>query len=152
MRVEIKRGEKMEKPYIDHGLVEAGDNCFNCEQTIGTQLYLHWPEKDIYLCSSCLMDLFECVFGAVRSNKKEVEQYKKTKIANDLRWEIWKRDDFTCQYCRTRSNLAIDHIIPESRGGKTIRTNLVTCCNSCNSKKGSRTPEEANMPLIKDRR
>lgn len=65
------------------------------------------------------------------------------------RKNIMRRDNYQCQYCgRTKSDLTIDHVIPRSRGGADTWENLVTACNSCNSKKGNRTPEEAGMKLI----
>lgn len=58
------------------------------------------------------------------------------------------RDGFTCAYCGTKSkNLTIDHIVPKSRGGKSSFENCVASCVSCNSKKGRKTPSEANMFL-----
>jgi len=66
------------------------------------------------------------------------------------RRNIIQRDNLHCQYCNKEFNtkdLNIDHVIPSSRGGKSIWTNLVTSCTWCNSKKGNRTPEEANMKL-----
>ena len=57
------------------------------------------------------------------------------------------RDNYTCAYCGTNKELTIDHIIPASRGGKTSFENCTTACRSCNHKKGSRTPREANMFL-----
>jgi 5-methylcytosine-specific restriction endonuclease McrA len=41
--------------------------------------------------------------------------------------------------------LTIDHVIPQSRGGKNSFENCVTSCFDCNNKKGNRTPNEANM-------
>ncbi len=63
------------------------------------------------------------------------------------RRNIMKRDRSTCQYCGTRSDLTLDHVLPKSRGGADSWENLVTACNNCNVKKGNRTPEEAGMPL-----
>jgi hypothetical protein len=60
---------------------------------------------------------------------------------------IHKRDNYECNYCGSHENLTVDHIIPASRGGMDTWENLTSCCVSCNGKKGSRTPEEANMPL-----
>jgi len=66
------------------------------------------------------------------------------------RKNILTRDNFTCQYCgRKRPPLTVDHIIPRERGGGDQWENLVTACGPCNSKKGNRTPEEANMKLLK---
>lgn len=62
--------------------------------------------------------------------------------------EIFRRDDFTCQYCGKRtSNLTVDHVVPRHRGGQHAWSNLVAACPSCNRRKGGRTPQEANMTL-----
>lgn len=63
------------------------------------------------------------------------------------RRNIMKRDRHTCQYCGTKSDLTLDHVLPRSRGGEDSWENLVTACNKCNVKKGNRTPDEASMPL-----
>lgn len=56
------------------------------------------------------------------------------------------RDGFRCAYCGTnKEKLTIDHILPKSRGGETNFENCVASCRSCNNKKGSRTPREADM-------
>lgn len=65
------------------------------------------------------------------------------------RRSIHQRDNYTCQYCGHTKDLSIDHIMPVSRGGKSTWENTVTACQKCNSKKGSRTPEEAGMPLAR---
>jgi 5-methylcytosine-specific restriction endonuclease McrA len=53
-----------------------------------------------------------------------------------------------CAYCgRTEGSLVVDHILPRSRGGTKAWHNLVLACQSCNDRKGDRTPEEAGMPL-----
>ncbi len=59
-------------------------------------------------------------------------------IPPDLRWRVWERDDFTCRRCGTRRHLAVDHIIPESKGGTLEIDNLQTLCRPCNSSKGAR--------------
>lgn len=68
------------------------------------------------------------------------------------RRNIFARDNHQCQYCGKRfakQDLTVDHVIPRSRGGGDSWDNLVLACVRCNLKKGSRTPEEANMPLIR---
>lgn len=67
------------------------------------------------------------------------------------RKNIFRRDDHTCQYCSCKldnTNATIDHVMPRSRGGKHRWENVVSCCLKCNRKKGDRTPQEANMPLM----
>ena len=71
------------------------------------------------------------------------------------RKNILMRDRYTCQYCAkvfNASELTLDHVIPRSRGGDTSWENLVACCHACNNKKGNRTPEEANMRLLRQPR
>ena len=63
------------------------------------------------------------------------------------RQRLFKRDNYECAYCGTKKNLTIDHILPKSRGGQNNWTNLVTCCSSCNLRKGSKTPEEFGVKL-----
>lgn len=63
---------------------------------------------------------------------------------------IFIRDNFTCMYCGKKYNkLTIDHVMPQSQGGKSSFENCVAACKSCNHKKGNRTPSEANMYIKK---
>lgn len=67
------------------------------------------------------------------------------------RRNILSRDDHRCQYCGRRfptSHLSIDHLLPKSRGGKSIWTNVVAACCPCNTRKGGRLPAEAGMKLL----
>jgi DNA replication protein DnaD len=65
-----------------------------------------------------------------------------------LRFNVFKRDDFTCQYCGRRTPqvvLELDHVVPVSAGGTNDIDNLITSCWECNRGKadgllGDRTP------------
>ncbi|MEO1021913.1 MAG: HNH endonuclease [Bacteroidota bacterium] len=72
-----------------------------------------------------------------------------TKIVLSRR-NVMRRDNFECMYCGKKSDLTIDHVQPKSRGGKDTWENLTTACESCNVKKGNRTPEEAQMELKRE--
>jgi hypothetical protein len=51
------------------------------------------------------------------------------------RFEVFKRDQFACQYCGLKSPevvLEVDHIVPVSNGGSDDPVNLTTSCWSCN--------------------
>ncbi|MFO7891926.1 MAG: HNH endonuclease [bacterium] len=66
------------------------------------------------------------------------------------RKNIIKRDKHICQYCGSvGGSVTIDHVIPKDKGGKDTWENLVCACMECNGKKGNRTPEQANMPLLR---
>jgi 5-methylcytosine-specific restriction endonuclease McrA len=58
---------------------------------------------------------------------------------------VFARDDWTCQYCGSRSNLTVDHVIPRSKGGSADWENIVACCAPCNRRKGDHLPHQANM-------
>lgn len=64
---------------------------------------------------------------------------------------LFARDRHICLYCGRRfaaKDLTRDHIIPSSRGGLDVYTNLATSCRACNARKDNRTPDEAKMPLL----
>ena len=65
---------------------------------------------------------------------------------------LFERDGSTCQYCGKsvlRKHLTRDHVIPRSRGGRDIWTNVVACCFECNSvRKRNRTPQEWGIELL----
>jgi len=60
-------------------------------------------------------------------------------ITKKLRFEVFKRDNFTCRYCGRKTPeviLEVDHVIPVSKGGTDDFENLVTSCFECNRGKG----------------
>jgi hypothetical protein len=62
-------------------------------------------------------------------------------IGKKLRFEVFKRDRFTCQYCGQAAPdvvLHVDHIDPVDNGGDNEIVNLVTSCQACNLGKGKR--------------
>ena len=68
------------------------------------------------------------------------------------RRNIFMRDSDACQYCGkrlARKHLSLDHVIPRSQGGKTNWENIVASCIPCNSRKGGRTPRQANLKLLR---
>lgn len=67
--------------------------------------------------------------------------------ANLNRQNIFRRDNFECQYCGSKRDLTLDHVLPVSRGGMHTWLNLVTACRKCNTKKGDCTPDEISMNL-----
>ena len=63
-------------------------------------------------------------------------------MSDSLRYDILKRDSFKCTICgataQEGAKLHVDHIVPISKGGKTIKSNLRTLCSSCNLGKGNK--------------
>lgn len=67
---------------------------------------------------------------------------ERAKMSNSLRNDIFKRDNYRCCICgksaRDGVRLEVDHIIPVSKGGKTIYNNLQTLCDRCNNGKSNK--------------
>lgn len=62
-------------------------------------------------------------------------------LKKSVRFEVFKRDSFTCQYCGQKSPdvvLEVDHITPVADGGDNDILNLVTACKACNAGKSDR--------------
>ena len=70
--------------------------------------------------------------------------YKSVELSRN---NIFRRDNFECQYCQSTKELTLDHLIPRSKGGKSTWKNLVTACKSCNSIKGDETPAAVGLNL-----
>src|SRR6201997_4025811 len=62
---------------------------------------------------------------------------------------VFARDSWTCQYCGSRSNLTVDHVIPRSKGGASEWENIVASCAPCNRRKGNALPRQAGMRLLR---
>ena len=75
-------------------------------------------------------------------------------ISKRLRFEVFKRDSFTCQYCGNKAPdvlLEIDHNHPVSQGGSNEILNLVTACKDCNAGKADKLLSDSEV-LDKQRR
>jgi hypothetical protein len=71
-------------------------------------------------------------------------------VSRRLRFEILRRDGYTCRYCGAQApevQLAIDHVVPVTLGGTDDPANLVAACHGCNSGKASIHPDS---PLVED--
>lgn len=82
-----------------------------------------------------------------RGNKYEETINQERKIMNDyIRYNVLKRDNFSCQICgitaKDGAKLQVDHIIPVSKGGKTVMSNLQTLCERCNIGKSNKTEND----------
>lgn len=74
-------------------------------------------------------------------------------VGNKVRFEVFKRDSFKCQYCGRSAPdviLEVDHIQPVAKDGDNDITNLITSCRVCNSGKSDR--ELSDDAVIKKRK
>jgi len=66
-----------------------------------------------------------------------------------MRFNIFNRDNFTCQYCGRKAPdviLELDHIIPQAEGGQDCVSNLITSCFECN--RGKQATKLFQLPFV----
>lgn len=76
---------------------------------------------------------------------------KRKPITKAIRFEVFKRDKFTCQYCGESAPnviLEIDHIVPVSKGGTNEIINLVTSCRDCNRGKSGKKLDDNSAVMV----
>ena len=133
--------------------------CVICNRTVDEidgSPYLKFDNGKIF-CFDCFLEMLKpgyfgkqdyliLIRGEINRLIIEREpQKKKAKIDHRLRKKVYERDKYRCVYCGDFHDLSLDHVIPESKGGKTNAENLVTCCMACNLKKSNKTLDEAKM-------
>ena len=102
-----------------------------------------------------LADTFSCDYDYIKDRYEQLKQIdfsctlrkynsksQRNLMSPNLRKEIMERDNYTCQICGKympdEVGLHIDHIIPISKGGKSIPSNLQVLCSKCNGKKSNK--------------
>lgn len=91
------------------------------------------------------------------------KMFRRASMAKFSRQNVFLRDLNQCQYCGEkflRSDLTLDHVYPQSLGGKTTWDNIVASCQPCNTWKGNKTNiRPINLPrqpsyfdLVKNRK
>jgi len=117
-----------------------------------------WQEAIKYLCLDRVTVLEWYDDWIVRSSSWEtkvpavvmVKEYiKKSTHPNFSRFNVILRDEFKCQYCSkdvSKASATLDHVIPQSMGGKTCWDNIVAACGPCNSRKGSKLIKPVRVP------
>ena len=79
---------------------------------------------------------------------------KRKNLSKSVRFEVFKRDSFKCQYCGKSAPdvvLEVDHIIPVSKGGDNDISNLITACFDCNrGKRNKKLTDKQSAKLQKE--
>jgi len=81
-----------------------------------------------------------------------LEYQKPKRVARLSKKNIYLRDGYRCQYCGisvTEKTASVDHVIPQSQGGRGSWDNLSTACRRCNSTKSDRRDLHPRTPPYK---
>lgn len=95
-----------------------------------------WNYKNLN-CGYCSLSAFLNYLDEKRLERRNIEYWQ------ELRKEVFVRDNFTCSYCgKIGGVLECDHIIPFSKGGSNELNNLTTSCRKCNRQKKDKSVDE----------
>jgi 5-methylcytosine-specific restriction endonuclease McrA len=123
---------------------------------------VHWQKAITLWCQGKveIVSVYDREIRAVTFNMKlpsVIRLLRRIRVRRRLdyvpfsRANIYARDDHRCQYCGgvfPSGELTFDHVVPVAQGGRKDWENIVSCCISCNRRKGGRTPAQARMHLI----
>lgn len=90
-------------------------------------------------------------FNSIIAIRGKVQAKQKHRPVTFNNQSMFRRDQYTCAYCGKTfpvGKLTNDHIIPQSKGGKSIWVNCVTACGSCNRRKSDYLLEDIDMELL----
>jgi 5-methylcytosine-specific restriction endonuclease McrA len=118
----------------------------------------HWQEAFVAVISGRVIQLkiYEDIVARSATQQFEIpsvvalKHYHKRKKVAFTRFHLFLRDEFRCQYCGQQfaaKELTFDHVIPRSKGGRSVWTNIVACCQTDNLRKGNRLPGQCGMKL-----
>lgn len=65
-------------------------------------------------------------------------KFKRDRIPESVRIEVWRRDEGKCARCGSREKLEMDHIVPVSKGGSNTSRNIELLCQTHNRRKGNK--------------
>lgn len=99
----------------------------------------HYSKKKMFY----YQDLCDAYMEWKRGKKYSItSKFEREAMNDDIRYNVLKRDNFRCRICGATANdgvkLHVDHIVPVSKGGKTVMHNLQTLCERCNKGKSNK--------------
>lgn len=126
-------------------LIDLCDQAINNQRTMSS---MNWSVSDSVM-ASVYTNRDKLVFF-LEAKKKKDEESERARVFKKRRIVVFKRDKGMCRYCGASldSNYTVDHIVPKSKNGTDDLENLVLSCRSCNSRKSTKTIEEAGMKLL----
>lgn len=87
----------------------------------------------------------------MNAREEITKKLERKNLSKKIRFEVFKRDMFKCQYCGKSPIkdqdvvLEVDHIVPVAEGGSNEMINLVTSCWDCNRGKGPRKLDDRQV-------
>jgi 5-methylcytosine-specific restriction enzyme A len=90
----------------------------------------------------------------IKKDPRHVAREKlKAKALRTSQWWRTHRATGVCAYCQgtfAPDELTMDHVVPLARGGRSIKGNVVPCCQACNATKTYWTPTEILLQQLRE--
>lgn len=98
--------------------------------------FISWTAKQrLNYCADINQEVIDFLNADFGENRVRLYNYN-VKLWYKTINQVFKRDNYTCQYCGAiGGKLEADHIIPFSKGGSDELNNLTTSCQKCNRQK-----------------
>lgn len=124
------------------------DNSRRKEQK--SRAYKKWYEKNKEIIREKSREWRkENIKRIIHNNKLRSERLKKTEKITFEEFEQIKKDaKHHCLICDQKKPLTMDHIIPLSKGGTTVKSNIQPLCQSCNSRKHNNVEKSSGQKFM----
>lgn len=112
------------------------------ERVFAVKVKSRCPTKRVQDCGNSLDPDAKGDLRALTQLNDSTPATKRKSTGKRLRFEVFKRDYFTCRYCGVQPPdciLVADHVVPVVEGGQTTLDNLITSCEVCNQGKAARS-------------
>lgn len=143
-----KNSDKYEKNRKNRAtkIIRSGEKkCPSCKKLLSISHFYHNKKDRIsHNCKDCRRAKRNLDVAKVSMHKRMERQKELPNTLTIQEWEYIKAMfGYKCAYCgETTNKLTLDHFIPVSHKGGTTKKNTVPACKSCNSRKGSKMPQD----------
>ena len=100
----------------------------------------HYSIGSKYCCEEHAESVNEMDARLMDDDTEDVDRDSSDRFRGSLREAVWHKSGGRCHYCHTslrKDNWHADHYVPVAQGGRTVLSNGVASCPSCNLSKGA---------------
>ena len=98
-----------------------------------------WSEVDVFVSKNEVNEWHIKNYGRGTSTPEAPDESdsRTRHITQEVKDDVWNRDNGQCVVCASNENLEFDHIIPFSEGGANTYRNIQLLCQNCNRSKSN---------------